>query len=248
MMFGADHEIRIYDEQEPLMREAAAFVVGELSRKEGARIALTGGRTPKPFYELLARAPYRDQVDWERIRFAFIDERCVPPEDERSNFRMTKWALFAPLSVGDDRVLRLHGEDPPERGAEHAHQALTVWAQRVPLFDLVFFGLGPDGHVASLFPADSWPDFGTRLAAATEDPKGLARITLTPGALKSTRKTMFLVEGEQKAEAVRDTLTATEPSTRHPATKVVAPSTPVVWFLDKAAASLLPDELRRPRS
>jgi 6-phosphogluconolactonase len=248
-MFGAEHEIRIFYEQEPLMREAASFVVEELSRrKEGSRIALTGGRTPKPFYELLVRVPYRDQVDWEKVRFAFIDERCVPPEDERSNFRMTKWALFAPLSVSDDRALRLHGEDPPEKGAEHAHQALTAWAQRVPLFDLVFFGLGADGHVASLFPAESWPDFGTRLAAATRDPKGLARITLTPGALKSTRKTMFLVEGENKAEAVRDTLTAGEPSTLVPATKVVAPETPVVWFLDKAAASLLPEELVKPRS
>ena len=170
------------------------------------------------------------------------DERCVPVTDEESNFRMANEALFAPLGVPTDRLIRIPGEDSPEKAADKTHKMLQVWAQRVPLFDLVVLGLGNDGHVASLFPAEEWPDFGVRLAVATVNPSGQPRVSLTPLALQSTRCTMFLVSGAEKAEAVRDSLQATEASPRHPARMVSLKST--LWLLDRAAAALLPEAWR----
>jgi 6-phosphogluconolactonase len=144
--------------------------------------------------------------------------------------------------VPTDRLIRIPGEYSPEKAAEKTHKMLLVWAQRVPLFDLVVLGLGNDGHVASLFPAEEWPDFGVRLAVATAHPSGQPRVSLTPAALCSTRCTMFLVSGAEKAEAVRDSLQAPEASPHHPARMVSTHS--AIWLLDRSAAALLPEAWR----
>ncbi len=242
-------EIKIFPDKLSLMEGGAEFMAAQLGANEGGvRVALSGGHTPIPFYARLSAPTLRAMVNWRKVRFTMIDERCVPPDHEESNFRMARETLLGPLDIPADRFIRFRGEDPPEKAAEKAHKMLLAWAQRVPLFDLVFLGLGEDGHVASLFPADRWPDFGTRLAAATRHPSGQNRITLTPRALRSTRATMLLVTGENKAGAVRDTLAATEPSPRHPATMVLPPGGKVVWMIDEAAAAELPPVLREAAS
>jgi 6-phosphogluconolactonase len=205
-----------------------------------ARWVLSGGKTPIPVYVRMASMP---RVPWGNLRFTFGDERCVPPEHPDSNYGAARTALLDPLGVPSERVLRIRGEDPPERGAEKTHRMLVEWNERVPLFDLVLLGLGEDGHVASLFPAESWPDFGSRLAAWTRHPSGGDRITLTPEALRSTRITLFLVSGAGKAKAVRDALGAEEPTPRVPARMVSGAEGRVLWCLDRAAASLLPSEV-----
>jgi 6-phosphogluconolactonase len=233
------HRLRIYEDKTGLMDAAADYFTARLGESpSGPRVALAGGRTPFPVYERLSAPTLRSRVPWKRVRFVLTDERCVPVTDEESNFRMANEALFAPLGVPTDRLIRIPGEYSPEKAAEKTHKMLLVWAQRVPLFDLVVLGLGNDGHVASLFPAEAWPDFGVRLAVATTHPSGQPRVSLTPGALRSTRCTMFLVAGAEKAEAVRDSLQAAEASPRHPARMVSLKST--LWLLDRSAAALLP--------
>ncbi len=237
------HRLRIYEDKTALMDAAAdSFTDSLAGAPSGSRVALAGGRTPFPVYERLSAPTLRNRVPWKRVRFVLTDERCVPVTDEESNFRMANEALFAPLGVPTDRLIRIPGEHPPERAAEKTHKMLQVWAQRLPLFDLVVLGLGNDGHVASLFPAEAWPDFGVRLAVATAHPGGQPRVSLTPAALRSTRCTMFLVAGAEKAEAVRDALLAPEASPRHPARMVVTPNT--LWLLDRDAAALLPEAWR----
>ena len=240
------HEIRIFRDHTALM-EAAAEDVAQcfVACRTGGRVALAGGRTPVTLYERLSAPTSPIKVDVSRIRFTLTDERAVPPDHEDSNYGLAYRTFFEPLKVPVENVLRFHGEKPIERATAKAHRELLVWAQRVPLFDLVILGLGADGHVASLFPAPEWPDFGARLVASTVDPHGRPRITLTPEALRSSRRTMFLVSGASKAPAVRDTLTADAPSPSRPARMVGGGKAPVVWFLDRAAASLLPDSLRQ---
>mgnify|MGYP002624458002 CR=1 FL=1 len=229
--------IQVYPDEDALMAAAAREVVSRLSQGTScSRVVLPGGRTPVPLFDHLARSV---KLDWRRVCFTFSDERCVEPTRADSNYRSARKALLDPLGIPESQILRLRGEDPPERAAAKAHAALTCWAQRVPLFDLVILGMGADAHVASLLPASEAPDFGCRLAAATLHPGGQPRISLTPRALRSSAGTMILVTGESKAEAVRDTLAAPPHDPLHPARLVEPEQGSLQWLLDAGAASLL---------
>src|SRR6185295_5356528 len=118
------------------------------------RVVLAGGSTPRALYRLLTRAPYRRAIRWDRVRFFFGDERCVPPDHERSNYRMARENLFHPLKTPAAHVLRMKGEEEPSRaGREYESGLRRGFSGRPARFDLVLLGLGDDGHTASLFPA-----------------------------------------------------------------------------------------------
>lgn len=206
---------------------------------------LAGGSTPKALYELWAKE-FSDRLDWSRVSFTFSDERAVPPEHVDSNYRMAKEALFDPLGISKKQVLRLRGEDGAEKGAQKAHKALEAWAQQVPLFDVVLLGLGSDAHTASLFPSDTVPEFGARLAGACQHPDGQPRITLTPQALSSAGQVAYFVSGEGKAQAVASALSSSEADSKYPTRSIGSSDTPITWFLDEAAASALPAKAGSP--
>jgi 6-phosphogluconolactonase len=247
----AGHEIRVYEDEKAWTEGGAKALLRTLhDTGEHPRLVLAGGRTPLPIYQAVSSPVLRGQVDWKTVRITFSDERAVPPDHAESNYGLARETLIGPLGIRPRQVLRLRGENPAEEAAEKAHSSLREWAQRIPLFDVVLLGLGQDGHVASLFPADSWPDWGERWAVATSNPKGAARISLTPAALRSTRVTMFLISGEPKAQAVNAALTATEITPQHPSRMVSPPDGCTIWILDAAAASGLPPEWQgtiRPR-
>lgn len=231
------HELRVFGDRNSLIENATGLLI-EALREAGTypRLVLAGGTTPVRLYEALSGSP-GDPL-WSRLRITFSDERAVPPGHVDSNFGMAERTLIRPLGISAERVLRFRGEDGAEKAARKGHKELLSWAQRVPLFDVILMGLGGDGHVASLFPGDHEPDFGSRLVVATRSPGGDDRISLTPEALRSTRRTFFLVSGENKAEAVARTLTAGDPSWRVPA-RVVVGKGGATWLLDEAAASKL---------
>jgi 6-phosphogluconolactonase len=246
------HSVVVFPERRLLMEGAADRVVEALDGLSAPRLVLPGGTTPVELYRELAarRGEGRPSLDPARVRIAFTDERAVPPGDGDSNYGMIRRELLEPLgfpagsteAFPTARVLRVRGEDPPERAAEVLDRELRVWSQRVPLFDLVVLGMGSDGHVASLFP-DAFPADSSRWALAVEHPTRGPRITLTPRALRSTRRTFLLVAGEEKAPAVRRALEAVDPSPAVPARLAVdARAGSAVWLLDREAASLLPDD------
>jgi 6-phosphogluconolactonase len=192
-------EIEVLDDP---ARACAAMLTSVMLH--GADVVLTGGGTPRTTYEEVARAVRSENGDLGSTTVWFSDERCVAPDDERSNFRLVKQALLDPLAeITAPTVQRMRGELGPERGAETYERELLEAGE--PEFDLVLLGLGPDGHCASLFPDQ--PSLGerARLVVGVEE-AGLEpyvpRISLSFSALAAARQIVFLVTGEAKAEAV----------------------------------------------
>jgi 6-phosphogluconolactonase len=198
----------------------------------GGHIVLTGGSTPGHAYELAAAR----ERDWGRTELWWGDERCVPPDDERSNFGLAKRALLDRLDGQPAAVHRMRGELGAEAGAEEYDRELGDLAR----FDLVLLGLGSDGHVASLFPDQPTLDETERrvLGAEAKLEPFVDRITLTLPLLRAARAVVFLVTGEAKADAAASAF-AGEPSRSTPGSLVRAISGTTTAVLDRAAAAKL---------
>jgi 6-phosphogluconolactonase len=199
---------------------------------------LTGGSTPRAAYQRLAKI----DLDWSRCRLWFSDERCVAPDDERSNFGMARAALLDRLRNGPD-VRRIPAERGPHDGADVYEQELrSVFGDGIPALDFVLLGIGSDAHCASLFPNHPELDERKRLAVGVEEP-GLApfvpRVTLTLPVLNEARAVVFLVAGEHKSAAVARAFEG-EPGPAAPASLVAPVSGALTVLLDDAAAGQRP--------
>lgn len=216
--------------------DAAAKQVAELlaeASRRGDEIVLTGGTTPGRAYELAAKL----EPDWSRAGVWWGDERCVPPDDERSNFGLARKTLFDKLGAQPGRVHRIRGEDDPAVAAASYEREL-----RGTTLDLLLLGLGPDGHVASLFPNAPGLSETERLVIPAEaqlEPF-VERVTLTPPALSGARRIVFLVTGEEKAEAVAGALGG-RPDPAVPGSLIRAENGETLAILDQKAASRLRD-------
>ena len=221
----SDIEIVVVDD--PAQVVAWALVAAAM---KGGHIVLTGGSTPRAAYEVAARVP----SDWTGAELWWGDERCVPPDDERSNYGMAKRALLDHVPVG--AVHRMQGELGRDRGADQYEQELGD----LDRFDLVLLGLGRDGHVASLYPDQPPLDETERRAIGAEaklEPY-VDRITLTLPMLRRAREVMFLVTGKDKAVAAKRAF-RDEPSRSTPGSLVRASGGTTTAVLDADAASLL---------
>jgi 6-phosphogluconolactonase len=226
-----DVELIITDEEESVARKVAELLAE--AARAGAEIALTGGSTPGRAYELAAEL----EPDWSAAGVWWGDERCVPPDDDRSNYGLARKTLFAKLEAEPGRLHRIRGEDDPDLAAAAYDREL----RGTPL-DLVLLGLGPDGHVASLFPNAPGLTETERLAIAAESKLEplVERVTLTPPPLRSASRIVFIVTGEQKAEAVAGAL-AGPPDPAVPGSLIRAESGETLAVLDQKAASRLRD-------
>lgn len=202
---------------------------------------LAGGSTPRALYARLTRPPFRGSIRWDRVRFFFGDERCVPPDHERSNYRMAREALFDPLGIPAARVFRMKGEADPARAARDYEAAIRRrFAGHRARFDFVLLGLGEDGHTASLFPETAALAERRSLVAANEVPKlSEWRLTLTFRALNAARRVVFLVSGPEKATAAAKILKKQRGYRDLPAAGVAPRRGTLLWLLDEAAASKL---------
>jgi 6-phosphogluconolactonase len=204
-------------------------------------IALSGGSTPVPLFRLLAESPYRERPEWTRTRFFFVDERCVPPDHERSNYRLAKEHLFDPLEVPAERVFRMRGEDDPAAAARAYEDVLVrelPGESPVPQIDFVLLGIGADGHTASLFPGTAALEERERLVAANRVPKlNEWRLTLTLPVLNASRRAVFLVTGAEKSAVVASAVERKKGSHDVPASLVRPDRGSLIWILDEAAAA-----------
>jgi 6-phosphogluconolactonase len=217
-------------------REAADRLAAAASA--GGQIALTGGSTPRAAYERVAGM----EIDWSACTLWFGDERCVPPEDQRSNYRLFREALLDRLSGPAPDVRRIIGERGPHAAADAYELELRqAFGEGMPRFDLVLLGLGPDAHCASLFPGQPALDERERLAVgvaqAGHEP-WVPRVTLTLPVINAARAVLFLVAGADKAAAVERAF-ASEPHSDAPASLVAPESGELTVLLDPAAAETL---------
>lgn len=214
--------------------EAARLVAERLAEqaRTGGHIVLTGGSTPRHAYEIAAEL----ERDWSRVELWWGDERCVPPGDARSNYGMAKAALLDRLESAPAAVHRMQGElGRDDAVAEYKHELTDVGA-----FDLVLLGLGPDGHVASLFPNFPTLDITSRDVVGSQSgyEPFVDRISLTLPRLCNTRELLFLATGEDKAEAVRHAF-RDKPSHATPGSLARSTEGATRAILDRAAAAKL---------
>lgn len=246
-MSAATPEFSISADADALAQEAARRFVAAASAASAARgrftVALSGGSTPKALFALLAAAPYRDQIDWGNVHLCWGDERCVPPTDEQSNYRMTRETLLDKVAIPAAQIHRIRAEDPEPTRAARAYattmrQLFALGDDEFPTFDLIHLGLGPEGHTASLFPGSpALKETQALVAAPYVEKLGAHRITLTPPVINAAREVQFLVAGAGKAAIVGQILHAPHDPNELPA-QIVAPSPgKLVWLLDEAAAA-----------
>jgi 6-phosphogluconolactonase len=221
-----DVELQIVQGPEEAARAAAELLVE--AARSGGRIALAGGSTPKRAYGLAAQL----EPDWTRAGLWWGDERCVPPEDERSNYRLAHDALLARLERQPRAVERILGELAPEAAAADYDRRL-----RGVVLDLVLLGIGPDGHTASLFPHHEALEETERLALPV-NALGIDRVTTTPPPLRAAQHVVFLAVGDEKADAVRRAF-AEAPDPATPASLIRSESGATTAILDRAAAGLI---------
>ncbi len=235
-------QVSVYPDARSLAEAAAGHVAALAGQAIAARgrfaLALAGGSTPRPLYERLASPPYAGGIDWTKVQVFFGDERCVPPEDPRSNYAMAKGALLERVPIPGANVHRMRGEDEPERAARGYEGVLERVLGAAPL-DLVLLGMGENGHTASLFPGSALLGEARRRVAA-EYVRELAmwRVTLTPVAINAARHVAFLVSGAAKAPMLAQVLEGPRDPARLPA-QIVQPAGELRWLVDAAAAARL---------
>src|SRR6202789_1975714 len=174
-----------------------------------ARIAISGGTTPEAMFELLAAQPFVAQVPWDKLDLYWVDERCVPPDNAESNYRMTREALLLKVSLPAERVHRMEGELDPEVAAARYESTIRntfkLEGAETPTFDLVLLGMGDDGHTASLFPhTEALNEMSHIVVPNHVLQKDTWRITLTWPVINQGRQVAFLIEGAGKAQVLHD--------------------------------------------
>jgi 6-phosphogluconolactonase len=215
--------------------DAANFILSQahkaLGERNEFRIALSGGHTPIPIYTRLAAIGH--DLPWELTRITFGDERCVPPEDRESNFRMARETLLAPAAVPEKSILRMRGEIDPQVAAQEYQDQLDLMATQrgEPIYrhDLILLGLGDDGHTASLFPGTVALDETIRRVVANFVPKLDAwRLTFTVPLINHARHICFLVGTAKNADLIERVL---EGDPQFPASRVNPFAGDVTWII-----------------
>lgn len=226
--------VRRFADARALTRAAAeaiaTAIVAAIEARGACRLALAGGSTPRPIYERLTLVT---GIDWGAVEVFFTDERCVPPADEASNFRMAQNALLAHVDLSPAQVHRIEAE----RGAAVAAAAYARVLGAAPL-DLVLLGMGEDGHTASLFPGRPELDEAEASVVAARAPVWPhERVSMTLPVIAGARLAWFLVAGAGKAPRLAQVFAEIERGERVlPAARVQPTDGELAWFLDEAAA------------
>ncbi len=239
--------VAIYSDVDTLSQEAARYVVRVASESITTHgrftLALAGGSTPKKLYGLLASEPYRDQIDWALTEIFWSDERCVSPDNEESNYHLAQEALLSKVPISAAQIHRMpaDAEDREQASLTYIQEIQRVFGTNgIPSFDLIQLGMGPEGHTASLFPHQASLHEQSRLIMPVTVPKPPPpRLTFTPPLLNAAAHILFLVAGQDKADALQAVLEGEHNPDEYPAQIIRPTQGEVTWMLDPAAASKL---------
>ncbi len=225
---------------EAAAQRIALRIADAITARGIARVALSGGSSPKVMFGFLAKLP----VAWKNVYLYWVDERVVPPDHPDSNYRMAMEHLIQPAGIDVKHLNRIAGERYPEEAAAHYASELAVdfnlGEGEVPVFDVIHRGMGPDSHTASLFPGDPLVEDDYEVVGHTYVEKFKShRVTLMPAVLKAARHTVVLAPGADKAEALHAVLDGPIDLMKHPAQIAATPPYPTEWYVDEAAAARL---------
>jgi 6-phosphogluconolactonase len=225
----------------------AAKVEQAVATRGVARVAISGGSTPKNTFKLLAdpAGPFVATVPWDKLQLFWVDERCVGPDDPESNYGVARELLLSKVPILEKNVFRMEGELDPEEAASRYESTLRnvmkLEGAESPAFDLVTLGMGPDGHTASLFPHTAGLDEMSRLVIANHVPeKDVWRISLTWPVINQAAEVVFEVEGAGKTEVLAEVLVGPRDPERLPSQLIRPSNGKLLFLLDEAAAAKLP--------
>lgn len=236
-------EINIFNSPEEVARAFAREMFTLVKNWSGDfHLALSGGSTPRMLFDLLA-AEYHSKMPWRKVHFWWGDERCVPPTDPESNYKMTAAHLFSKIPAPEDQIHRIAGELDPHDAASRYSAEITAKVkmnEHLPVFDLIMLGIGDDGHTASVFPGQTniFPA-GSICGVASHPLTGQKRVTLTLPVLNNAGRVVFLATGTSKAEPVGQIIKNGERATSLPAWHIRPHSGKLTFFLDELAAALI---------
>ncbi|MBA3872936.1 MAG: 6-phosphogluconolactonase [Anaerolineae bacterium] len=237
--------IRVAPDVATLARQAADTIqnLANTSISQAGRfsIALSGGSTPKTLFQLLA-AEYKQKIDWKNTQVFWSDERCVPPDDADSNYKMARETLLEIVPLPASNIYRIKGELEPADGATQYDETLrSYFHDQLPRFDLIMLGMGDDGHTASLFPGTDAVNERQRWVIPNHvvSAKQTWRITLTVPVVNNAANVMFLVAGTGKAERLKQVIQGEFKPNELPSQLIKPTDGNLIWAIDQAAASLL---------
>ncbi|MCI0611230.1 MAG: 6-phosphogluconolactonase [Anaerolineae bacterium] len=244
-------ELRIFRDLESLSHSAAKLFVEQADQSIAERdqflVALNGGSTPTRLFQLLA-TDYRGQADWSKVHVFWGDERCVPPDDAGSSYGQARDLLLSRVSIPDSNIHRIKGELGPAEASKEYTLVLKRFASSAldwPRFDLVYLGMGEDGHTASLFPGSpinvSEP---TMPVTAQYQDRPANRVTLTPIVFNSARLVAFMATGEKKAITLAEVLSDGYNPELYPAQRINPKDGELIWLVDEGTASKLPRKIK----
>ncbi len=244
-------DLKVYEQVDEVTRAACEYITSGVEQAVAtrglARLAISGGSTPKAVFEMLADAsqPYLARMPWAKLQLFWVDERCVPPDDQESNYGMTKAAMLDKVPLPAAQVHRMEGElDPEEAASRYESEIRNVFkleGAETPTFDMAVLGLGPDGHTASLFPHTDGLNEMSRIVMANHVPqKDVWRLTLTWPVITQARLVAFLIEGEDKAAVVRTVFAGAYDPETYPAQLIRPASGVLTMLMDRASAAELP--------
>jgi len=220
-------------------REVTAAIGRAIDRQGWSAAALSGGSSPRRLYELLAGSMFAPRIDWRRLHVFWTDERCVGPDDERSNYHLARTCLLDHVPLPPGNIHRMPGEIDPRQAARQSEQDIrSFFSGRlcapvpVPAFDLVLMGMGADGHVASLFPGEEGAGGEGSLVIATRAPEGAPvpqRLSMSLSLLAHARDVFFLVCGPEKKTVLDLVLSGSAAAQHYPAARLCARAR-TLWF------------------
>ena len=242
----SNRKVEVLPDFEALSLRAASIFVSasrnSIATRKRFAVAISGGSTPRRLYMLLGSEAYRHGVDWKHVHIFWADERCVPKEDEASNFRTALDTLLSKVALPDKNIHRIKGEETPDKAARDYGEEIRRFfgESERPRFDLIILGVGEDGHTASLFPGSKSLEETTRLAIPVylEEIKK-NRITLTLPVLNNAAQILFLVTGPSKAAALSEIFGDGEKRKLLPAGLINPDHGEAIWLMDQEAAGKL---------